>query len=136
MLTKSPAERISIDKIMEYSWFLKQNKPSSPQKLSIKSDIINQLEGNGFNRQSVVSDLKNRVMNDVTAAYYIVLMNGEYGEDSEQSSGSSHQLTRSRTFKDTSSYSAIPFKLRKAQPGRSMSLVPNHICCRPKFRLF
>ena len=92
MLTKSPAERISIDKIMEYSWFLKQNKPSSPQKLSIKSDIINQLEGNGFNRQSVVSDLKNRVMNDVTAAYYIVLMNGEYGEDSEQSSDSSHLL--------------------------------------------
>ena len=62
-------------------------------------------------------------MNDVTAAYYSVLINGEYGEDTEQSSVFSQLFTISRSFKDTSDYSSIP-------------LVPNHICCGLKFRIF
>ena len=140
MLNKDPDERIKIDEIVNHPWFLRMPKYVPNEKISIKKDIIKVLEAKGYQKSVVTNDLKQKMFTENSAAYYIALSQGDYGEESESTSSFSNGtlpekekvMTKSRTmvFKFDQ-----PLKIRQMTPGHAVSLVPSHSKRRASYHL-
>lgn len=130
MLTKDPYERITLEEIVEHPFFSKiQVNIPQPTDTHIKSDIIKQLEGSGYNKATVIADLKAKLFTEKTAAYNILLIEGIYGDDSEISSGSDDALvpkSAAQFQKITQPKNLLlnKMKLRPVVSGRSIPIIP------------
>ena len=142
MLIKDPDQRITIDEIINHQWFMKIPIYNPNEKISIKKDILKLLESKGYQKTVVVNDVKQNLLTESSAAYYIVMQQGEYGDESEPSTDSlftdkeiekeSNKISKSRTmvFKFDQ-----PLKTREIVPGFAVCLVPNHTKRRSSYYL-
>ncbi|EOA17917.1 hypothetical protein CARUB_v10006326mg [Capsella rubella] len=81
MLMVDPTKRISIPEIRQHPWF-NNNLPSylaippldtTEQANKIEEEIVQKVVDIGFDRNQVVESLVNRIQNEVTVTYYLLL---------------------------------------------------------------
>ncbi|EAX89075.1 CAMK family protein kinase [Trichomonas vaginalis G3] len=134
MLTKATYERITFEEIMEHPFFVKVPIVTLPSSdAHIKSDILRQLERVGYNKADVVADLKAKLFTEKTAAYNILLVEGNYDDESDASieynnaplkksaSASAFQII---TQPKSPNSLMNKMKLRPVVPGRSIPIIP------------
>ena len=141
MLIKEPDDRITIDEIIVHPWFLKIPVVMSSDKVSIKNEIIKALESQGYSKTDVIHDLKQKLLTENTAAYYLALQDFDDSELSSYSSSSDSILPQNGiTFmplvKSKTEQFDHPFKTRGCIPGSTMSLVPSHSRRRTSIHIF
>ncbi|CAH8289987.1 unnamed protein product [Eruca vesicaria subsp. sativa] len=83
MLTVEPVKRITIPEIRQHRWFqtrlpryLAVPPPDTlEQAKKINEEIVQEVVNLGFDRNQVMESLRNRVQNDATVTYYLLLDN-------------------------------------------------------------
>ncbi|CAH2044958.1 unnamed protein product [Thlaspi arvense] len=83
MLIVDPVKRITIPEIRQHRWFqthlpryLAVSPPdTAEQAKKINEEIIQEVLNMGFDRNQVMESLRNRVQNDATVTYYLLLDN-------------------------------------------------------------
>ncbi|KAJ4900897.1 SNF1-related protein kinase catalytic subunit alpha KIN11 [Raphanus sativus] len=83
MLVVDPVKRITIPEIRQHRWFhthlpryLAVSPPdTAEQAKKINEEIVQQVVTMGFDRNQVMESLRNRVQNDATVTYYLLLDN-------------------------------------------------------------
>ncbi|XP_022552842.2 SNF1-related protein kinase catalytic subunit alpha KIN11-like isoform X1 [Brassica napus] len=83
MLVVDPVKRISIPEIRQHRWFqthLPRYLAVAPpdtleQAKKINEEIVQEVVNMGFDRNQVMESLRNRVQNDATVTYYLLLDN-------------------------------------------------------------
>ncbi|KAL9297201.1 hypothetical protein ACSQ67_023097 [Phaseolus vulgaris] len=71
MLVVDPMRRMTIPEIRQHPWF----QARLPRYLAIDEEILQEVVKMGFDRNQLVESLRNRIQNEGTVAYYLLLDN-------------------------------------------------------------
>ncbi|KAG5247400.1 SNF1-related protein [Salix suchowensis] len=71
MLVVDPMKRMTIPEIHQHPWF----QARLPRYLAIDEEILQEVVKMGFDRNQIIESLRNRMQNEATVAYYLLLDN-------------------------------------------------------------